>query len=72
MKPTIEPAISHPPCTPANKKRVGLHELALGREFLNQRSDRRPEHPEAGGDQRVHQVELPDSDAMLESKDAPP
>src|SRR6202453_1525231 len=51
------------------KKRVGLHELALGREFLNQRGDGWPEHPETGGDEGVHQVELPHLHPMLERED---
>jgi len=45
-----------------------VHELALGREFLNERGDGRPEHPEAGGDQGVHEVEFPDLHAMLKGE----
>ena len=37
-----------------------MHKFALGGEFLDKRCDGRPEHPESGGDQRVHQVEFPD------------
>ena len=48
------------------QKRIRLHELALGRQFLNQRRDRRPEHPEARRHQRVHQVEFPHLHAMQE------
>src|SRR5258708_3412745 len=41
------------------KKCVRLHELAFGREFLNESGNGRPKHPEARGDQRIHEVELP-------------
>ena len=46
------------------EKSIRLHELAFGREFLDQRGDGRPEHPEAGGDESVHQIELPELHAM--------
>ena len=44
----------------SQQERIGLHERPLRCEFLNQRGDGRPEHPETGGHQRVHQIELPD------------
>jgi hypothetical protein len=46
-----------------------VHEPVLGRQFLNESGDGRPEHPETGGDQRIHQVELPDLHAMPERED---
>src|ERR1700731_2456619 len=36
------------------QKRVGLNELALWGQFLNQGGDGGPEHPKTGGDKRVH------------------
>src|SRR5207248_8284163 len=42
-----------------HQKRVRMNELVLGSELLNECADSRPEHPEAGGHQHVHQVELP-------------
>ena len=54
---------------PAKKKGIRLHELTFGRELLDQRRDGWPEHPEAGGDQRVHQIELPDLHAMAKRED---
>src|SRR5947209_15620907 len=35
--------------------------LRFGRELLNERGHRWPEHPESGGHQRVHQVQLPEA-----------
>ena len=61
-----EPASLHA----GEKKSVRLHELAFGREFLNERGDGRPEHPEACGDESVHQIELPDFHAVLKGQDA--
>ena len=52
------------------KKSIRLHELAFGREFLNECGDGRPEHPETGGDESIHQIELPDLHAMLKGEDA--
>ena len=51
------------------QKGVGVDELFSGREFLNQRGDGRPEHPEAGRHQRVHQVEFPHLHAAREGED---
>src|ERR1700722_20546159 len=48
---------------------VRLNEFAFGREFLNERSDCGPEHPEAGGDERVHQIKFPDFYPVLEGED---
>src|SRR5579864_2833993 len=48
---------------------IRLHELTFGCEFLNERGDGGPEHPEASGDESVHQVELPDLDAMSKRED---
>ncbi len=54
---------------PGKQKRIGVHELAPRREFLDQGGNRRPEHPEAGGDQCIHQVKLPDLHAVLKGED---
>src|SRR5258706_8211502 len=51
------------------KKSIRLHELAFGREFLDEGGDGRPEHPEAGGDERVHQIELPNLYSMPKRED---
>src|SRR5208282_5631818 len=51
------------------KKGIRLHERALRGQFLNERGDGRPEHPEAGGDERVHQIELPYLDAVENGED---
>ena len=48
------------------KKCIRLHERALGRQFLNQRRDRGPKHPEARRHQRIHQVEFPHPHAAHE------
>src|SRR6202040_2058447 len=48
----------------SQEESVRLDELAFWSEFLNQRSDGWPEHPEAGSDQSIHQVELPDLHTM--------
>ena len=42
------------PLNARQQKRIGLNELALWGQFLNQGSDGRPEHPKTGGDKRVH------------------
>ena len=54
----------HQPATlnAGQEEGVCFHELALGREFLDQRGDGWPEHPEAGSNQSVHEIELPDLD----------
>ncbi len=52
------------------KKRIRLNKFTFGCEFLDECSDGWPEHPEAGGDERIHQVELPDLHAMLEREDS--
>src|SRR5258706_3780463 len=60
---------NHPSALHASQQeRVRRHELAFGREFLDERGDGRPEHPEAGGDQRVHQIELPDLNAAAKGQ----
>src|SRR5207245_2215765 len=38
------------------QKSVGVDKLVSRGQFLDERSDGRPEHPEAGGDQAVHGV----------------
>ena len=38
------------------QERVGVHEFLTRSQFLNQRGNGRPEHPEARGHQRIHQV----------------
>ena len=53
-----------------HQKSIGMHEPVFRREFLNERGDRRPEHPEAGSDQCVHQIEFPDLHAMQEREDS--
>ncbi len=60
-----EPSALHP----CQQKRVRVHEPVLRGQFLNEGGDSRPEHPEPGGDQRVHQVELPDLHAVPEGED---
>src|SRR5438309_4198741 len=42
------------------QKSIGVDELVSRSQFLDKRSDRGPEHPEASGDQGVHGVQLPD------------
>ncbi len=42
------------------QKSVGMDELFSRRQFLDERGNGWPEHPEAGRDQRVHQVQFPD------------
>ena len=54
------PGDQPPSLNPRQQKGVGVDELFSRRQFLNQRSDRWPEHPEARRYQRVHQVEFPD------------
>ena len=54
---------------PGQEKSIRLHELTFGREFLDEGRDGWPEHPEAGGDQGIHQIELPDLDAMPKRED---
>ena len=44
----------------SQQKCVGVNELLSGGQFLDQSGNRGPEHPEAGGDQSIHQVKLPD------------
>ena len=56
------------PLDPGQQKRIRLDELAFRRQFLNQRCDRRPEHPEARRHQSVHQVQFPHLHAMEEGK----
>ena len=51
------------------KKSIRLHELTFRREFLDERGDGGPEHPEAGGDEGVHQIELPDLHAVAKRED---
>ena len=69
MKPTMragdEPSALHA----REQKSIRLHEFAFGREFLDERGDGGPEHPEAGGDEGVHQIQLPDLHAMLKGED---
>src|ERR1051326_3975541 len=45
---------------------VGVDEFFSRREFLDQRSDSWPEHPETGGYQCVHGVDFPDFDPVGE------
>ncbi len=49
-----------------HQERVRLHELGFRCQLLNERRDRRPEHPETGSNERVHHVELPDLDLMAQ------
>src|SRR6266566_905976 len=42
------------------QKSIGVDELVSRSQFLDERSDGGPEHPEAGSDQSVHGVQLPD------------
>ncbi len=42
------------------QKRVGVDKLFSRRQFLNQRGNGWPEHPETRRHQRVHQVQFPD------------
>ena len=41
------------------QKSVGVDKLFSGSQFLNQRGDGWPEHPETGRNQRVHQIQFP-------------
>jgi hypothetical protein len=54
------------PLNSCQQEGIGFNELALGCEFLDECCDGRPEHPEARGDQHVHQVELSDLDSVPE------
>ena len=42
-----------------HQKGVGTDVFGVGREFLDQRGDRGPEHPESSRDQHVHGVKMP-------------
>src|SRR6266853_3340743 len=53
------PSNQPPTLNTSEQKCIGLYELAFGRQLLNQRRDRRPEHPEARCHQRIHQIKLP-------------
>ena len=47
-----------------------MYELTFGSEFLDKGGDGRPEHPEARGDESIHQVKLPDLHTMPKREDA--
>src|SRR6185312_17397281 len=51
------------------QKCIGVNEFLAGREFLDERCDRWPEHPEARGHECVHHIEFPDFGAVLEGED---
>ena len=53
----------------SEKESIRLDELPLWGELLDQRRDGWPEHPEAGGNQSIHQIKLPDLDLVSKSKD---
>ena len=54
---------------PCQQKGVGVDELFARSQFLYKGGDRRPEHPEASCDQRVHDIELPHSYFAGEGQD---
>ena len=54
------PGDQPPALNPRQQKGVGVDELFSRCQFLDQRRDGWPEHPETGRHQRVHQVQFPD------------
>ena len=51
------------------QKSVGVNEFFSGSQFLDQRRDGRPEHPEARRHQSIHHIKLPDFYFAGESQD---